>query len=247
MTIFRNFARDLFGMTTADVPETVPLRILGLAPPMPTRETIVSAFRRRAIEVHPDLQMAYDNPVIQAEAEALEDRPEIRELVWARDVLVEMIPDRDSFTVTPNEVYLASATSQLVTRPMLYRNHYGAGVVRSDTEYRSWVEVQVWANERGTLFITNDGKPQEVVLRRCFKCRQEFVGPRTYYDYVPPTQCRDCERQQKTAAQRQRRTRGRSRTTATCLRCGRSITVRRSSCRYCSTRCRVAAFRMNEP
>lgn len=91
--VFRDILRDAFGLKTSDVPETIPLRILGLVPPMPTREAIVSAFRRRAIEVHPDLQLAYDHPALQTAAEAVGTRPEIRELVWARDVLLEMVPE----------------------------------------------------------------------------------------------------------------------------------------------------------
>ena len=94
--IFRDFLSDVFGVK--DVPETIPLRILGLVPPMPARDTIVSAFRRRVLEVHPDLQLAYDHPVLQAGAEAVGIRPEIRELVWARDVLLEIAFDPSSVT-----------------------------------------------------------------------------------------------------------------------------------------------------
>lgn len=117
MTIFRDFAREIFGV--ADVPETIPLRILGLRPPVPNREAIVSAFRRRVIEVHPDLQLAYDHPVLQGGAEAVEDRPEIRELVWARDVLVEIAPNGDSVTDSGGGI---EAPTQAVTRPWVCRD-----------------------------------------------------------------------------------------------------------------------------
>jgi hypothetical protein len=92
-TIFRDFAREVFGFIAPEVPETIPLRILGLVGRIPTRESIISAFRRRVIEVHPDLQLAYDHPEIQQAAEdLLGDKPEIREIVWARDVLMQMAP-----------------------------------------------------------------------------------------------------------------------------------------------------------
>lgn len=91
--ILHDFMYEMFGFLIVEVPETIPLRILGLPPSMPAREVIVSAFRRRAIEVHPDLQLAYDHPQMQNAAEAaLSEKPEIRELVWARNVLLEMAP-----------------------------------------------------------------------------------------------------------------------------------------------------------
>lgn len=97
--IFRDFAREMFGFIAPEVPETIPLRILGLARPIPSRETITSAFRRRVIEVHPDLRHAYDHPELQQAAEdTLSDKPEIRELVWARDVLIEMAPNPAAVT-----------------------------------------------------------------------------------------------------------------------------------------------------
>jgi hypothetical protein len=90
----REVARELFGFVVADVPETIPLRVWGLQPPVPVRAAIISAFRRPVIEVHPDLRLAYDHPQLQDAAEAaLSEKPEIRELVWARDVLMEMAPN----------------------------------------------------------------------------------------------------------------------------------------------------------
>lgn len=89
--IFREFARDAFGFIAPEVPESVPLRILGLpVGSVPSRDVIMSAFRRRVVESHPDVQFAYDHQVLQDGAQAaLSEKPEIRELVWARDVLME--------------------------------------------------------------------------------------------------------------------------------------------------------------
>ena len=61
--VMKDFARDVFGdYFGPNVPETVPLRLLGLMPPIPSREVITSAFRRRVLQVHPDLQLAFDHP-----------------------------------------------------------------------------------------------------------------------------------------------------------------------------------------
>lgn len=63
-------------MGADDVPETIPLRLLGLpGPSIPSREAITSAFRRRVLEVHPDVQLAYDHPVLQAAAGAALEAP----------------------------------------------------------------------------------------------------------------------------------------------------------------------------
>ena len=97
--LLRDWLSSAFGLTAVDVPETIPLRILGLPSPIPSREVITSAFRRRVMEVHPDLQFAVDHPELRQGAEAaLGERPEIRELVWAREVLLEIAPDPSRVT-----------------------------------------------------------------------------------------------------------------------------------------------------
>jgi hypothetical protein len=195
MTIFRDFARELFG-AAADVPETIPLRILGLAPPVPCRETIVSAFRRRGLEAHPDLQWAYDNPVLQDAAEVMETRPDIRELVWARDVLVEMAPRNFSVTDSPRAPRLPPAP------------------------------------------VTPDA-------RVCRKCQRELGEKELYAVFADHSRhhrwCWRCVRADDAEQARERRRRRRA--NRRCARCAMLFTPSRSDGRYCSPRCRQAAFR----
>lgn len=197
MSIFRDFA-DILGFE--EVPETIPLRILGLVPPVPSRQAIVSAFRRRAIEVHPDLQLAYDNPVLQAGAEGLITRPEIRELVWARDELVKRAPDPDRVTD------------------------------KSHTHDQEFVSVT----------------PTAKVCRKC----QRTLGEDERYAVSPYVEysrragwCWRCARADENARARDRRRRRHPRATRPCAQCAALFTPPRADGRYCSPRCRQAAFR----
>lgn len=195
--IFRDFAKDVFGFIAPDVPETIPLRLLGLTPPIPNRQTIVSAFRRRVIERHPDMQLAYDHPAIQeAAADALGDKPEIRELVWARDVLIERAHDSEAVT--------------------------GATGFRANPFYPS--------------------PPRE---RKCWHCqrtlesRQCVVGGRgrrrgwCYRCVADDDQARAAERRRRRRANRRCAGPG----------CTEVFTPSRSDGRFCSHRCRQAAYR----
>jgi hypothetical protein len=196
MSIFRDFARDMFGII--EVPETIPLRILGLVPPVPARQTIVSAFRRRVLEVHPDLQLAYDHPVLQAGAEALVGtRPDIRELVWARDVLVEIAYDPARVT----------GKQGISMRPFV---------------------------------------PVTPTAKVCRKCQRE-LGEREWYavaafHHSPRAGwCWRCVHADD--AERAKERRRRRRANRRCVRCAVLFTPSRSDGRYCSPRCRQAAFR----
>jgi hypothetical protein len=86
----------------AEPPDSLVLRILGLAAKPATQDAVRSAFRFRLLRVHPDLNPGTYAavPVLQDAAEALAmQRPEVAELVWARDALLRKIPQ----TVTADE------------------------------------------------------------------------------------------------------------------------------------------------
>jgi hypothetical protein len=95
--LFSDPVGDLFagifgGRMSPPPPETVPLRILGLDALPSSRDEVRAAFRTRVMAAHPDLA-AYTVPAIREVAEAAIARtPEVRELVWARDVLLHMVP-----------------------------------------------------------------------------------------------------------------------------------------------------------
>jgi hypothetical protein len=186
--IFRDFARDVFGVV--EVPETIPLKILGLSPPVPPRAAIVSAFRQRAMEVHPDLQFAYDHPVMQPAADAaLGTRPEIRELVWARDVLLEMAPS----DVTGNSGIVRSPVLPVTPKVKVCRKcqrelgeHecYAVGARHSPRARWCWRCVHDDDAERAKA-----RRRRRRANRRCARCAALFTPLRSDGRYCSP-RCR---------------------------------------------------------
>ncbi len=92
--IFGSAFGSLFGVYP-EPPDTVPLRILGLAERPASRDAVRQAFRARLKQVHPDVDAYGAVTELQRAADALAiQRPEVAELVWARDVLLQKIPER---------------------------------------------------------------------------------------------------------------------------------------------------------
>src|SRR5262245_52352585 len=85
----------LFGASGswAEPPDIVPLRILGLDARPPSQDEVRSAFRARLLLVHPDVAAYAAVPELQQAADAAAaERPEVAEVVWARDVLLRKVP-----------------------------------------------------------------------------------------------------------------------------------------------------------
>jgi hypothetical protein len=154
--------------------------------------------------------------------------------------------------VTATDAHQQWRASDTVTRRMelynnlLYFTNHGLWYVR-------WITVDV-AEQDGRLVAT----PLDVVLkgeeegidvsvvrcyaRACGTQQAEFCIRATKRLRRRPWYCRACERARKTKAQRARR-QGIRRMRPSCVRCGAIVAASRSTRRYCSTRCRVAANR----
>lgn len=104
--------RDIFGEFSVfgsffglgshpEPPDIVPLRILGLNAMPATQDAARAAFKARLKQVHPDVDAYTAVPELQEAADAAAaGRPEVAEVVWARDVLLRKIPA----SVTGNDV-----------------------------------------------------------------------------------------------------------------------------------------------
>jgi hypothetical protein len=77
----------------AEPPDSIPLRILELDELPATRDALQSAFRRRVMQLHPDLGAYTALPDIVNEAVALkaEQDPTVQEAKWARDILLHKV------------------------------------------------------------------------------------------------------------------------------------------------------------
>ncbi len=91
------FGDDPFGALLKNAPEppdSVPLRILGLVERPVGHTPIHSAFRRRVMELHPDLGAYPALPEVNdALAVAVKNDTTVQEAKWARDVLLAKVPD----------------------------------------------------------------------------------------------------------------------------------------------------------
>jgi hypothetical protein len=204
--IFKDFARDFFGVL--EVPDTIPLKVLGLMAPMPSRAAIQTAFRRRAIEVHPDLQLAYDHPVLQPGADdALGAHPAIRELVWARDVLLERAFDPDSSVTGNGGVSMSprlSVTPQVKVcrkchRELLGRESYAVGALHSRRARWCWRCVQADDAERA-----KERRRRRRANRRCAVCTTIFTPSRSDGRHCSP-RCRQMAYRCRVTANRRNR------------------------------------------
>jgi hypothetical protein len=167
--IFADFARDVFGA-------------------IPQRAAIASAFRRRAMEVHPDLQLAYDHPVLQQAAEdALSTHPEIRELVWARDVLMKTAPsDVAPSDVTGKTGYIhvpilpvtpkKPRTCAKCQRELAEREYFGVGWGPHRSRRRGWCYPCVRADDSARAA---DRRRRRRANRRCVVCATIFTPSRS--------------------------------------------------------------------
>lgn len=194
-------------------PETVPLRLLGLDK-KPTHQNVVkSAFRAKVVAVHPDLAL---------NVEARDD-PEIRELVWARDVLLRMTPE----PVTDGK------GEQLNTFSI--RNYpkkcHTCGVSRPPHSKERWVTV-------GSLYWCAKCSPEHVP---CCMCGGEAPGPkrRMWTFRNPMIFCEDCDRNRREKWEEKfGNTYLRSPRWHKCVQCGVAMTPYRAGTLYCGDQCR---------
>ena len=91
---FSDLLGPLFGLgSCAQPPDSVPLRILGLDAIPLSRDTLKSVFRAKVMATHPDLA-TYTVPHLREAAEtAATLKPDVQELMWARDVLIAKSPN----------------------------------------------------------------------------------------------------------------------------------------------------------
>jgi hypothetical protein len=196
----------LFGFgSCAEPPDSVPLRILGLDAVPLSRDTLRSVFRAKVRAAHPDVT-TYTMPHLREAAEALvAAKPDVQELMWARDVLMRKIPE----TVTTKNGSSCQGFSRNNFDPDRYK---------------------------------------------CRACKSERINPDTgkpyrfHHSRRWRTYCWPCGNEAELARQRelrapQRELRARRRANRTCQGCGATFTPGRADGRFCSNKCRQAAYR----
>ena len=196
-------------------PETIPLQILGLKP-SPSQRDIKSAFRAKVIEAHPDLKYAFELPAFRQAAEKHKGNlPEIRELVWARDVLIRMAP-----------------AEPIVTADGVPTSHYRYPLPQT----RECPKCQ-----KQSKWCASECDHCGYWFQRCPKCGGESRGWMVAWRGQFAGWCVKCRTEGEN--ERRRELRRRRRANRTCRVCGSTFTPKRSDGRYCSPSCRQRGYR----
>jgi hypothetical protein len=148
--------------------------------------------------------------------------------------------------VTASEADTIRTASVTVTTRMLCRCD-AIFTIRDESGgyfYQRWYDVQAWEDEAGRWWAQPEGLrfedgPWPVYVRWCGSCHQRYA----MYGGIRVWRCQACERERRTRKQRARRAQRRCVSTS-CEHCGVApLQAHRRSRRYCSARCRVAAYR----
>lgn len=222
---FDSFGADLFGDIFGSIfpraypepPDNVPARILGLDAKPDTRDAVKAAFRARLLAVHPDVITYRAQPELQAAADKLAlERPEVAEVIWARDVLLRKVPPPPA-AVTDGE------------SPMW----------KHDQPSRQQLCGKCNSERRNT-----SGEPYQIVGLGSSANLEDWQR-RAGYKGRPPQPwdgyCRPCAHDAK--KERKRELRRQLRADRKCEACGDTFTPPRSDARYCSPACRQRAYR----
>jgi hypothetical protein len=187
-------------------PDTVPLRILGLDVLPAARDEVKTAFRVKMLAAHPD---------IRPDSEAADANTGVRELMWARDVLMRKIPAVSAPTcVTPTGVGDVATTSSILSFA---------------------VTTNVAPHTPG------DGSRNSPLPRpRCENCGSE-EWLREYGRWSG--YCAECAEKLDLARRRDLRRQARAGRVCENEDCCVTFTPKRADGRFCSGRCRQAAYR----
>jgi hypothetical protein len=188
--IFGDFGGFLGLGSHPEPPDVVPLRILGLAAMPASQDAVRSAFRARLLAVHPDVAAYQAVPELQqaADAEAIQ-RPEVAEVVWARDILLRKIP-----AVTANKVPASGGFTRNAREPQKCKRCGGIHVHHGGTVH-GFYRLGRW---RGYCWpCARDAESEQWrELRRarrankaCPSCGETFTPPRSDGRYCSPA-CR---------------------------------------------------------
>jgi hypothetical protein len=158
----------------------------------------------------------------------------------------ELIDPVSGKPVTQTEAVRIVSASVAVTTRMSCRCDAIFTILDGDGGYfyQRWYDVQAWEDEAGRWWAQPEGVrfddgPWPVYVRWCGYCHQRYA----MYGGIRVWRCQACERERRTRKQRARRTQHRCVST-NCEHCGVVLQAHRRSRRYCSTRCRVAAYRL---
>jgi hypothetical protein len=216
MRLFEFGFETLFGF--GEVPDSIPLRMLGLDEMPTSRAVLMTAFRSKVMAVHPDLA-GYTLPGIREAAEAIvSSEADVQELVWARDVLARKLryespgpPPKTAEEAAFEAARKRHEEARIADRP------------KPTPEPITVTDPQARPNARRK-------RARRPVTRGCVGCRKSFVPDEEIWrirDYwhgvVKRNYCATCGEKQARYSRRYRWGTGMWR--GSCERCGRSLVL----------------------
>jgi predicted nucleic acid-binding Zn ribbon protein len=225
---------QLFGVGSwPEPPDHLPLRILGLSEGA-SREAVVKAFRKKLLEIHPDLRPAFENPDFREWAQAGRgDLPDVQELVWARDCALRKIPE----PVTSNGSTAVSVTKSVTDRPHFKAESGKAAICRNcGGELKPPERINLYRRSV-ELYCDACAKREDWIPdHRCVVCGVVMIGQ--------ASRCSEtCDRKAASEARRKRRAWRRGK--KICQTCGERFEPTRTDAKYCSAACRQRAYRVS--
>jgi len=193
---------DLFGFGSwPEPPDIVPLRILGLAERPASQDAVRSAFRARLGAVHPDTAAYREVPWLQHAADSIAaGRPEVAELVWARDVLLRKIP-----AVTDAAAHVGTPSPVTPLKPQECKGCGGIHVAYSGGTVYGFHHEGRWRGYcYGCAYHAENARQRDLrrdrrADRACESCGETFTPPRSDGRYCSPA-CRQRSYRQRQAA-----------------------------------------------
>lgn len=186
--LFGDILGETFGLGTyPEPPDSVVLRILGLEAKPMTQEAVKSAFRTRLKQIHPDVAVYENTPLLHAAGAVASQRPEVQELAWARDVLLRKVP--------PPSVTGAGSPPDHVRHPSRWQPSPCAkcGGPRVNEKGRitgpQRGRFEGWCLNCAREGANADRRQRRRVTRLCAMCPQWFTPPRSDALYCSPA-CR---------------------------------------------------------
>jgi hypothetical protein len=200
-TLFAGLFATMFGIGTyPEPPDVTVLRILGLESRPATQDEVKSASRARLRQVHPDVVTYEGTHLAEASAAVAVQRAEVRELMWARDVLLRKIPpavtgDKGSVSDSFSRNAACAACGRTIT------GLFGKPPLPATT-MRRWRGYCAPCAEDAELARIRELRRLARADRKCPGCSRTFTPPRSDGRYCSPA-CR-----QRAYRQRQRDTAG---------------------------------------
>ena len=177
---FGSMFGEIFGIdigTFPEPPDVTVLRILGLEDRPATHDEVKAAFRARLKVTHPDIAVYENTHLAAASAAIAAQRPEVQELVWARDVLLRKVPPAVTANKGPPTTSISRNACKACGRTIT--GLFGKPEPLPATTMRRWHGYCAPCANEAERARMRDLRSRARSDRECCGCGQTFTPPRS--------------------------------------------------------------------